>query len=93
MSGIWPDDIQCVALITFDVDGVSSWLRRDADNQAPVNNGTRLFGILMRWAMAAMVCVREIATMAFFSITVWNRARDLVDNVPAIGVRRVRHVG
>ena len=49
MSGIWPDDIQCVALITFDVDGVSSWLRRDADNQAPVNNGTRLFGILMRW--------------------------------------------
>ena len=31
MSGIWPDDIQCVALITFDVDGVSSWLRRDAD--------------------------------------------------------------
>ena len=31
MSGIWPDDIQCVALITFDVDGVSSWLRRNAD--------------------------------------------------------------
>ena len=30
MSGIWPDDIQCVALITFDVDGVSSWLRRNA---------------------------------------------------------------
>ena len=31
MSGIWPNDIQCVALITFDVDGVSSWLRRNAD--------------------------------------------------------------
>ena len=31
MSSIWPDDIQCVALITFDVDGVSSWLRRNAD--------------------------------------------------------------
>ena len=31
MSGIWPDDIQCVALLTFDVDGVSSWLRRNAD--------------------------------------------------------------
>lgn len=22
MSGIWPDDIRCVALVTFDVDGV-----------------------------------------------------------------------
>jgi peptidoglycan/xylan/chitin deacetylase (PgdA/CDA1 family) len=31
MSGIWPDDIQCVALLTFDVDGVSSWLNRNAD--------------------------------------------------------------
>ena len=29
MSGIWPGDIQCVAMLTFDVDGVSSWLRRD----------------------------------------------------------------
>jgi peptidoglycan-N-acetylglucosamine deacetylase len=30
MSGIWPGDIQCVAMLTFDVDGVSSWLHRDA---------------------------------------------------------------
>ena len=30
MSGIWPGDTQCVAMLTFDVDGVSSWLRRDA---------------------------------------------------------------
>jgi peptidoglycan/xylan/chitin deacetylase (PgdA/CDA1 family) len=29
LSGIWPGDIQCVAMLTFDVDGVSSWLRRD----------------------------------------------------------------
>ncbi len=29
MSGIWPGDTQCVAMLTFDVDGVSSWLRRD----------------------------------------------------------------
>ena len=31
MSGIWPGDLQCVAMLTFDVDGVSSWLRRDPD--------------------------------------------------------------
>ena len=31
MSGIWPGDTQCVAMLTFDVDGVSSWLRRDPD--------------------------------------------------------------
>ena len=31
MSGIWPGEIQCVALLSFDVDGVSSWLRRDPD--------------------------------------------------------------
>ena len=29
MSGIWPGNTQCVAMLTFDVDGVSSWLRRD----------------------------------------------------------------
>lgn len=31
MSGIWPGDTQCVAMLTFDVDGVSSWLWRDAN--------------------------------------------------------------
>ena len=31
MSGIWPGDTQCVAMLTFDVDGVSSWIRRNAD--------------------------------------------------------------
>ena len=31
MSGIWPGDTQCVAMLTFDVDGVSSWIRRDPD--------------------------------------------------------------
>jgi peptidoglycan/xylan/chitin deacetylase (PgdA/CDA1 family) len=30
MSGIWPADVQCAAMLTFDVDGVSSWIRRDA---------------------------------------------------------------
>lgn len=34
MSGIWPGDTQCVAMLTFDVDGVSSWLRRDSDFRA-----------------------------------------------------------
>ena len=29
MAGIWPDEIQCVAMLGFDVDGVSSWLNRD----------------------------------------------------------------
>ena len=29
MSGIWPGNIQCVAMLGFDVDGVSSWLNRD----------------------------------------------------------------
>ena len=31
MSGIWPGATQCVAMLTFDVDGVSSWLRRNPD--------------------------------------------------------------
>ena len=31
MSGIWPGNIQCAAMLTFDVDGVSSWLRRDPE--------------------------------------------------------------
>ena len=30
MSGIWPGETKCVAMLTFDLDGVSSWLRRDA---------------------------------------------------------------
>ncbi len=25
MSGIWPDDVQCVVSLSFDVDGVTSW--------------------------------------------------------------------
>ena len=29
MSGIWPGDTQCVVMLGFDVDGVSSWLNRD----------------------------------------------------------------
>ena len=29
MAGIWPDETQCVAMLGFDVDGVSSWLNRD----------------------------------------------------------------
>ena len=31
MSGIWPGDTQCVANLTFDVDGVSSWLNFNPD--------------------------------------------------------------
>ena len=31
MSGIWPGATQCVVMLTFDVDGVSSWLRRNPD--------------------------------------------------------------
>jgi peptidoglycan/xylan/chitin deacetylase (PgdA/CDA1 family) len=31
MSGIWPGNTQCVAMLTFDVDGVASWLRRNPD--------------------------------------------------------------
>ena len=31
MSGIWPGDTQCVVMLTFDVDGVSSWLNRNPD--------------------------------------------------------------
>ena len=29
MSGIWPGDTQCIVLLGFDVDGISSWLNRD----------------------------------------------------------------
>ena len=29
MAGIWPGETQCVAMLSFDVDGVSSWIRRD----------------------------------------------------------------
>jgi peptidoglycan/xylan/chitin deacetylase (PgdA/CDA1 family) len=29
MSGIWPGDTQLVTMLTFDVDGVSSWLNRN----------------------------------------------------------------
>ena len=29
MAGIWPGDTKCVAMLTFDVDGVSSWLNRN----------------------------------------------------------------
>ena len=31
MAGIWPGDIQCVANLTFDVDGVSGLLNRDPE--------------------------------------------------------------
>ena len=31
MSGIWPGETQCVVLLGFDVDGVSSWLNRNPD--------------------------------------------------------------
>ena len=33
MSGIWPGDTQCVVMLGFDVDGVSSWLNRNPDYQ------------------------------------------------------------
>ena len=31
MSGIWPGGVQCAAMLSFDVDGVSSWIRRDPE--------------------------------------------------------------
>ncbi len=31
MSGIWPGDVRCAAMLSFDVDGVSSWIRRDPE--------------------------------------------------------------
>ena len=31
MAGIWPGATQCVAMLTFDVDGVSSWLNRNPE--------------------------------------------------------------
>ena len=31
MTGIWPDQIQCVALLTFDVDGASGAINRNPD--------------------------------------------------------------
>ena len=31
MAGIWPGDTQCVVMLGFDVDGVSSWLNRNPD--------------------------------------------------------------
>ncbi|GBD11506.1 Peptidoglycan deacetylase [bacterium HR23] len=31
MLGIWPGDIRCVVMLTFDVDGKSSWIRRNPD--------------------------------------------------------------
>ena len=31
MSGIWPGDIRCVAMLTFDLDGQSSWRARNPD--------------------------------------------------------------
>ena len=31
MSGIWPGDIRCVAMLTFDLDGQSSWRQRNPD--------------------------------------------------------------
>ncbi len=31
MSGIWPGNIKCVATLTFDVDGVTSWLNRNPE--------------------------------------------------------------
>ena len=30
MSGIWPGDTQCTVFLTFDIDGVTSWVRRNA---------------------------------------------------------------
>ena len=29
MSGIWPGETQCVAMLGFDIDGVTSWINRD----------------------------------------------------------------
>ena len=31
MAGIWPGETQCVVMLGFDVDGVSSWLNRNPD--------------------------------------------------------------
>ena len=31
ISSQWPDDTQCVVLLTFDVDGVSSWINRNPE--------------------------------------------------------------
>ncbi len=31
MSGIWPGDTRCVAMITFDMDGPSATLNRNPD--------------------------------------------------------------
>jgi peptidoglycan/xylan/chitin deacetylase (PgdA/CDA1 family) len=32
MSGIWPDDVRCVVMLGFDVDGVSGAINRDPDS-------------------------------------------------------------
>ncbi len=31
MSGVWPDDVRCVVVLSFDVDGVSGAINRNPD--------------------------------------------------------------
>jgi peptidoglycan-N-acetylglucosamine deacetylase len=45
LTSVWPDRIQCAALLTFDLDAESSWLARDPENDSrPVLLSQARFG-------------------------------------------------
>ena len=54
MSGIWPGDTRCVAMLTFDVDGVSGALNQNPDSgKLPSFMSAREFhGTVQEWLEA-----------------------------------------
>jgi peptidoglycan/xylan/chitin deacetylase (PgdA/CDA1 family) len=93
MSGLWPGEIRCVVLLTFDVDGPSAMIRRNPKvAEMPSARSMGEFGPEVA-APRILDLLREYRLPASFYVPGWiaERHRALVERIAAEGHEVAHH--
>ena len=91
MAGIWPGDTQCVAMLSFDVDGISPWARMDPEvAKLPSFVSMAEYGpSVAAWRILDLLDDANIKGSFFIPGSVAERYPDLVKDI----ARRGHEVG
>ena len=91
MSGIWPGDTQCVVNLTFDVDGVSSWLNFDPElaKRPSVLSNAEYGPSVAAWRILDMLDAHDIKASFYIPGYTAETHTDLVKEI----ARRGHEVG
>ena len=93
MAGIWPGDTQCVAMLTFDVDGVSSWLNRNPEfkNHPSLMSMAEYGPSVATWRILDMLDSHNIKSSFFIPGYVAETHVDLVKEIARRGHEVAHH--